>query len=175
MFLKSRIRVYYGSIKSCSCSLGLLHFAWLVKSHLGDEHKVVLVDLSILEIFLSLLFELTLSFFFSFSFSLDSLFFFNNFHLSSISFFVLFPAFDLWDFVDANCRSIVLEDSEFFMIQDPLSRLLSKSDEAVSFAFAILAQSLDFVAVDTTISVLTCLPEGGKTDNDLRDLPNWIP
>merc|ERR1711907_638395 len=88
---------------------------------------------------------------------------------------MLFPALDLWDFIDADCCGVVLEDGEFFMVQDPLSRLFCKSDDAVSFVFAILAQSLDFMAVDTTISVLTALPEGSKTDNDLGDLPDWIP
>ena len=91
------------------------------------------------------------------------------------SLLVLLPALDLWDLVDTNCSGVWLEDLVLVVVQDLVSGLLGKSDSAVRVSLALLLELTKLAVIDATISVLASLPEGSQSNDNLVDLPDWVP
>jgi len=90
----------------------------------------------------------------------------------SLSFEISSPFDNLWLFVDTNGISVGWKDFlEFWVVEDLLSGWHSESVRS----FLEVNISWIVMSFGGTICVFTSLPEGLESDDDLVDLPSWVP
>jgi len=169
-----------------SCSHGLSHFFAFLHIHAGNHlHEVDFYTLHLQGLLLffsdSTLFSLLGSLELSLLLFLLLLLVSNSLLFGELSLnlfktlLVLLPSLNLWNLVNADGLGVWLEEMILFVFEHMVARFFGESDNAVRVRFRTLLEVTEFVIVDTTISVLASLPEGSQTDNDLADLPDWVP
>lgn len=83
------------------------------------------------------------------------------------------PLGKMLSFIDPNELSIVLKDEVLLVALDVLNRVVGKSIDL----FGLLETGLwpSVIVLSISPSVLISQPEGDKTNDDLVNLPNWVP
>merc|ERR1711934_223709 len=75
--------------------------------------------------------------------------------------------------VHTNMLSVVLEDVELLEVLDVLDRLVCVSEDLLGLIETVFRPSV--VVLSISPGVLVGQPEGDKTNDDLVNLPNWVP